>query len=194
LTRGACGSARAGFVLGVSIAAASTLSFATTMLACGRQAPLGPVGMSTARTVPPAEGGADAGAEAPAASGIPADFRTTLTKLHEGHIFSKGHAGGRFVVDIYANELGRDAFRRERGEAAPGAMLVKEHFETVEGEEVKGPLMMMEKRDAGYAEASGDWRFVVVDTKGELVADGPVEQCAGCHRDAPNDFVFRIAE
>jgi len=63
-----------------------------------------------------------------------------------------------------------------------------EHFE----HDKPGPVMAMEKRPPGYDAEHGDWRYVVVGTAGDIVMDGPVESCAGCHGDAPRDHLFAI--
>jgi hypothetical protein len=54
--------------------------------------------------------------------------------------------------------------------------------------------MMMEKRAPGFDPPHGDWRYVVVGAHGDVVKDGVVESCAGCHGDAPRDHVFRVGD
>jgi len=54
--------------------------------------------------------------------------------------------------------------------------------------------MVMEKRAKGYAPDHGDWRWTVVGAGGQLVKDGIVESCVGCHDDAPMDGMFPIVE
>ena len=54
--------------------------------------------------------------------------------------------------------------------------------------------MMMEKRAKGFAPEHGDWRYVGRRRGGQLVKDGVVESCAGCHDDAPHDGFFRVLE
>jgi hypothetical protein len=100
--------------------------------------------------------------------------------------FSRGHAGGRWDADVYANDAGAEALRA--GTAAPGARLVEEHFERADGG--AGPIMMMEKRAPGFDAEHGDWRYVAVGARGDVVKDGPIESCAGCHGDAPRDHLF----
>jgi hypothetical protein len=54
--------------------------------------------------------------------------------------------------------------------------------------------MVMEKRAKGYAPEHGDWRWTVVGAGGQLVKDGIVESCVGCHDDAPMDGMFPIVD
>ncbi len=126
-------------------------------------------------------------------TGIPDDFRTTMLRLNKERVASKGHAGDRFMVDVYVDPLGKQAILAGVRELPVGVMLVKEHFERgVGAEPTRGPLMMMEKRPKGYAPEHGDWRYVTVSAAGDLVKDGAIEACAGCHDEAPIDRVFRV--
>ena len=133
---------------------------------------------------------------------IPTDFRTTFVRANRARFVSNGHAGGRWAVDVYVNDAGKEALSAERGEVPIGTQLVKEHFERSPGAradaqaetQARGPIMMMEKRAPGFDAEHGDWRYVVVGAGGELVKDGPIASCAGCHDDAPHDHLFRIAE
>jgi len=107
-----------------------------------------------------------------------------------GRFLSKGHAGGRWDAEVYADAKGAAAIGVERGAAPEGARLVEEHFERNDGG--AGPIMMMEKRAPGFDTPGGDWRYVAVGARGDVVKDGIVESCAGCHGDAPVDHVFRV--
>jgi len=66
--------------------------------------------------------------------------------------------------------------------AAEGAMLLEEIIGRKAGGDRPGGLFVMEKR-------AGQWRFVVVGTRGEVVSDDRVALCAECHRET-KDFVF----
>jgi hypothetical protein len=125
---------------------------------------------------------------------LPPGYRTTFTKLNRARLVSQGHAAGRWEVDVYANEAAAKALAARARQVPPGAIVVEEHFERVGATRPPGPIMMMEKRPPGFAEAHGDWRWLVVGSKGQLVQDGPVESCAGCHDDAPMDGLFPIME
>jgi hypothetical protein len=127
------------------------------------------------------------------ASALPADYHTAFTKVNKARFVSSGHAAGRWDVDIYANELALRALSTHTREAAVGAMIVEEHFEK-SGAGGPGPVMVMEKRPKGFSPDHGDWRWTVVGASGQLVKDGVVESCAGCHDDAPGDGVFPVVE
>ena len=138
----------------------------------------------------PVDGGAEGGG--PLASPVPADFRTSMTRLTAGRVLSKGHAGGRWDVEVFADPAGAEALLRERWPVPVGARFVEEHFER--NDAGAGPIMMMEKRAAGFDPARGDWRYVAIGTRGDVVKDGVIEGCAGCHGEAPGDHVFRVGE
>ena len=114
----------------------------------------------------------------------------------KGRFVSQGHAAGRWEVDVWANDAAREALASRARAVPPGAIVVEEHFERSQdgsGANV-GPIMVMQKMPAGYAEEHGNWRWVVVGSQGQLVRDGVIEQCAGCHDDAPMDGLFRIVD
>jgi hypothetical protein len=120
-------------------------------------------------------------------SPIPTDFRTKLVKLDQAPFLSNGHAGGRYDADVYVNGEAKDACLAERGPIPVGTRLVMEHREKKGG--APGPLMMMEKKEAGFDPRHGDWRYVAVDAT--EVNDGALVPCATCHDEAPHDHVFR---
>jgi hypothetical protein len=113
-----------------------------------------------------------------------------MTRVSGARFLSKGHAGGRWDADVYANRAGAEALGAPDRPIPVGAVYVEEHFE--KGDAGAGPMMMMEKRAAGFDAERGDWRYVVVGARGDVVKDGVVESCAGCHGDAPRDHVFRL--
>jgi hypothetical protein len=162
------------------------------IVACAPLDPVGPVGIG-------ARPGEDAGATpADAAvrgsSPIPADFRARFTKLNAARFLSKGHLYDRFAVDLWANESGKDAYDGKLDVVPAGAMIVKEHFDRTTMGDRPGPLMAMEKKEKGYDADHGDWRYLVVSARGEVVTDGKPDKCVGCHREAPRDYLFRAAE
>lgn len=127
------------------------------------------------------------------ASALPTDFRTRLTKVNKARFTSNGHAAGRWDVDVYANEPARAALASRARDVPVGAVVVAEHFEKA-GAGGAGPVMVMEKRAKGYAPEHGDWRWTVVGAAGQLVKDGVVESCVGCHDDAPMDGMFPLVD
>ena len=106
---------------------------------------------------------------------------------------SSGHASGRWDVDVYANEPALRALVTRTREAPVGTIVVEEHFEK-SGSGGPGPVMVMEKRAKGFSPEHGDWRYTVVGSAGQLVKDGVVDSCAGCHDDAPTDGLFPVVE
>jgi hypothetical protein len=173
------------------LTAALAVSFAA---ACVRGGAGGgaPVGASTRA---PAGGGAtpikDAGLVDGAGS-LPVGYRTTFAKVNKARFVSQGHAAGRWEVDVYANEVAQKALAARAREVPPGAVVVQEHFEKTD--KAAGPVMVMEKKEKGFSADHGDWRWAVVGSQGQLVRDGVVESCAGCHDDAPMDGLFPIVE
>jgi hypothetical protein len=128
------------------------------------------------------------------AAWLPASYRTSFTKVNKGRFVSLGHASGRWEVDVWANEPALAALAARSRDVPVGAIVVEEHFERrPDAVHQPGPIMMMEKR-AGIEAAHGGWRWVVVGSRGQLVKEGVVESCAGCHDDSPMDGLFPIIE
>ncbi|MEO8798626.1 MAG: cytochrome P460 family protein [Polyangiaceae bacterium] len=161
--------------------------------ACGPAHPSAPVGVSNAgeaftpsptASAPPAQ----------RSDAIPSDYKKTMLQIGSGRFVSRGHAAGRFDVELYANDAGRSAYGSASGEFPVGARFVTAHFERANGvapsDEAPGPLFMMEKMAKGYDPAHGDWRYVALSSQGELVQDGKIESCVGCHDDAGHDHIF----
>lgn len=139
----------------------------------------------------PSDGGGEAVLDGAAA--LPEAYRTTFTKVNKARMISQGHATGRWEIDVWANDLAAKAIA-ERARAVPvGAIVVVEHYER-STDKARGPVMVMEKRPPGFSKEHGDWRWAVVGSQGQLVKDGLIESCAGCHDDAPMDGLFPIVE
>jgi hypothetical protein len=94
---------------------------------------------------------------------------------------SRGHAG-RFDGVVWANDEARAAWDAA-GDIPDGATFVEELVDRAARGDRPAGLLVMEKR-------SGAWRFAAMGPDGETVNDARVAPCAGCHRDAPRDFVF----
>lgn len=127
------------------------------------------------------------------AATIPTDYKTRFTKVNKSRFVSSGHASGRWNVDVFANEAAQKALAARSRDVPVGAIVVEEHYEK-SGRGAPGPVMIMEKRAKGFAPDHGDWRWTVLGASGQLVKDGVVESCAGCHDDAPMDGLFPIVE
>ena len=126
------------------------------------------------------------------AGSLPVGYRTTFAKVNKARFVSQGHGFTRWEVDVYANEAAQKALASRSREVPPGAVVVEEHFEKTD--KAAGPVMVMEKKEKGYASEHGDWRWATVGSQGQLVNDGVVESCAGCHDDAPMDGLFPIVD
>jgi len=130
---------------------------------------------------------------------LPSNYRATFAKVNKARFVSQGHAPGRWDVDVWANEIAQKALAARARDVPPGAIVVQEHFERSaldpsSSPDMKGPIMVMEKRPPGFSNEHGDWRWAVIGSRGQLVRDGVIEQCAGCHDDAPMDGLFPIVE
>lgn len=168
--------------------------------ACGAPQKNGPaVGESTAKDL---RGPVPVASAAPAhrSNAIPTDYKTTMQHVGSGRFFSRGHAAGRFDAELYANDSARTTFGVANGEFPVGARFVEAHFEKSSAampapptpDEAPGPLFMMEKMPKGFDADHGDWKFVALSSTGDLVAQGKIDSCVGCHDDAPHDHVFPV--
>ncbi len=163
--------------LGVVVAATTTTTLVGgSSSGCGGHE-VGPVGISTPRAAERAPSQpTDAG------SPVPADFRAHLSRISDWFL-SEGH-GEAFDAVVWANDGARAG--ADAGEGfADGAMLVEETLDrgSLDGGAPLG-LLVMEKR-------AETWRFAAVGPDGEVASSAAVAACAQCHRDAPDDFVFR---
>ncbi len=137
-----------------------------------------PVGVSHSGPAAPAPR-PGASAMAAVVSHLPPDFRTTWTRRNRVRFVSLGHAG-RFEADLFAGE-------------PAGTRFIEELFERGTGK--PGPVYMMERVASTLdAAAAGEWRYVVTDPRGNLVKEGDLQACAGCHDEAPHDRVFSADE
>jgi hypothetical protein len=101
-----------------------------------------------------------------------------------GRMLSRGHAE-RFDGIVWVDQGSRQAW--DEGVDMPdGAVLVEEAIDRVDGKDHKAGFLVMEKH-------AGVWRFALADARGHGVSATTDTACAGCHRDAPRDFVFRVA-
>jgi hypothetical protein len=97
--------------------------------------------------------------------------------------FVSGGHGERFDVTVWANASARANL--DAGAPWPdGAAFAEQAVERdVRGDRPAGWLVM----DKG----GGGWRFEAVGPAGEKATDAGLAACATCHRDAPDDGVFR---
>jgi hypothetical protein len=112
---------------------------------------------------------------------VPADFRAHMTRLGD-RFPSRGH-GQRYQAVLWLNEVARVGWGDLPGELPDGSLVVEEAFDQDRRGDRPAGLFVMEKK-------AGAWRFVVVGTEGEVVADARVAPCASCHREAPRGGLF----
>jgi hypothetical protein len=181
-------------LLGAIIFATPIASVALLVAACaGNSGSNKPVGLSDKVAGGRTTSDAGDGGFIDGAGSLPPSYRTSFTKVNKTRFISQGHAAGRWEVDVWANDLGAKALHTRAREAPVGAILVEEHFEK-NATTAPPVIMVMEKKSPGFAKEHGDWRWAVVGSQGQLVKDGVVEPCAGCHDDAPTDGLFPIVD
>jgi hypothetical protein len=98
---------------------------------------------------------------------------------------SRGHAGGRYLVDVHVNPQSRADYLALLPETVlpPGVLIAAFHHDPVRGR--PGPSYVMEKLDGG-------WSFSVIAADGTIERQGEIELCRRCHAEAPYDFVFGL--
>ncbi len=113
------------------------------------------------------------------------DYAAHLTKL--GAFESRGHAGGRYRMQLFANAAGKNAWQNHAQAMTAGALFAAAHTEDGRA----GPLLVMQKRAAGYDSGHGDWYYAVADSAARRVLrQGRLADCAACHSMSPTDYVF----
>jgi hypothetical protein len=103
------------------------------------------------------------------------------------------HAGAEGLREIYVNNLGRAVTLGSRSFPYPtGTIFVKETFMNEGGEKgMLGSLTIMIKRGSGYDPANNNWEYMMVSPDNEVMRQGKVEGCIGCHTVvADTDYVF----
>jgi hypothetical protein len=163
----------------------SVFLVAFAIAACHAPESVEPVGLTGAQSYPssvPVEAGPP-----PGPSPLPPDFRASFAKLNHERFPSRGHLHDRFLVDVYANAIAKDAMGSGKPMPA-GAILAKDQYEraSIGGAKLAGVLAMEKKND-------GAWRWIVIDASGQVVKEGAIEACATCHAEASGDSVFPIA-
>lgn len=113
------------------------------------------------------------------------DYASQLQEL--GAFTSRGHAGGRYRMRLFANAAGVQGWRGRVDPMPRGALFAAAHSERGRA----GPLFVMQKRAAGYDPAHGDWYYAVADKSARhVLRQGRLADCAGCHSTSPTDYVF----
>lgn len=93
---------------------------------------------------------------------------------------SRGHQPEQ-QVDVRVNEIARSSYAALVTDTVfPDGSVLLEQAHADDG--------------LGYAmrKADGRWNFFQLDARGAVVARGPLALCAGCHAQAPADYVFGL--
>ncbi len=104
------------------------------------------------------------------------------------HAYVSGTHGNRYVQN-YANATARAYGAYEKAGRMPaGSVLAKDSFAvTPKGKVTVGPLFIMEKMNAGFNPAGGDWRYTMIMPNGSVfgatkgAGSKKVAFCADCH-------------
>jgi hypothetical protein len=157
--------------------------------ACGAAAPQG---VGTSRSNERAQAASRAPDSAGSAPYALEKLRAQLETLAPPASFvSLGHAGGRFRATVATNAPGKAHVADAAGGFPAGTVFLMSHVENA-SDAATGPSLVMEKKNAGFDPAHGDWSYAVVDPKGALLREGTLEPCWRCHSDAPHDYVFSL--
>jgi len=139
-----------------------------------------------------------------AKAGIPAakDYKKWAKRFSRVSYQSATH-GGR-MVNNYSNTTGKKAYAQyENLKKAPqGAVYIKDSFSVGgNGSLTPGPIFLMEKKQAGFNEATGDWRYYLILPNGNLFGvtkgknDAGMKFCQDCHVGGEdNDFLLFLPE
>jgi len=107
---------------------------------------------------------------------------------------SRGHGTGQWLGQTRGSAPAASAAPKlVPGATMPkGSLLVELHTDKRTGAPSDG--FFMEKREAGYFPAGGDWEWGVFGSDGLVQNRGKLEFCARCHAEASADYVFPVAE
>jgi len=139
-----------------------------------------------------------------AKAGIPAakNYRKWAKRFSRISYNSATH-GGR-MVNNYSNSVGKKAYAKfdELKKAPHNSVYIKDSFSVGKnGTLSAGPVFLMEKMNAGFNKATGDWRYYMIMPNGTLFGTTKGKNAAGmnfchdCHVGAEDtDFLFFLPE
>ncbi len=108
-------------------------------------------------------------------------------------VLGPAHAGAEGFREVYINKTGKKVSTgREDFPYPMGTIIVKESYTNEDGKkgELTG-LTVMIKRGGLYDPDNGNWEYMMVTPENEVMAQGRVEMCIGCHAEATEtDWVF----
>jgi hypothetical protein len=108
-------------------------------------------------------------------------------------VLGPAHGGAEGFREIYINDEGKKVSKgRDKFPYPVGTIIVKETYANEGGK--KGELealTVMIKRGFGYDPEHKNWEYMMVSPDEEVMAQGRVEMCIGCHAAAADrDWVF----
>jgi hypothetical protein len=103
------------------------------------------------------------------------------------------HAGEEGFREIYVNNIGRAVSTGSADFPYPvGTIIVKEAYMNEGGMKgMLGAVTIMIKRGSNYDPSHNNWEYMMVSPENEIMRQGKVEGCTGCHANASDtDYVF----
>ena len=103
------------------------------------------------------------------------------------------HAGKEGFREVFINKTGKAVATGKSSYPYPvGTIVVKESYEGEGGTQgMLANLTIMVKRSRGYDPANNNWEYMMVTPDDEIMAQGKLDMCIGCHSIASSDdFVF----
>ena len=116
-------------------------------------------------------------------------------KMTAAPFLSEGHVAGKFLVDVYVNDVGAAAYAAKKGPYPVGTVIIKKHFHDEGGKPGHAALLTsMEKKAPGYDSENGDWEYAKASPDGKVELRGKEPICVTCHTTADSDYVFARTE
>jgi hypothetical protein len=85
-------------------------------------------------------------------------------------------------IQVWANDIARDAYVNRDAELPDGSILVKEEFD---GDDVgcADPMIgwTVMRREAGFSPSIGDWHWQTLNEEQVVIEDGRISECYMCH-------------
>lgn len=105
--------------------------------------------------------------------------------LHPERFVSRGHANGRFSVEVVASPRARDAYTTlvPGTELPVASVIAKRHFRS---DGSTGPVYAMRKS------TKREWEFLVLRPDGLIERRGSLPLCRRCHSEAVADSLFGL--
>jgi hypothetical protein len=107
---------------------------------------------------------------------FPADYAQTYTMVRDCR-FSIPHPS---LITVHASPVSANAYTSEAYPLPQGTVLVKTLYSDTNCEDIAG-WAVMQKREPGFAPASGDWYWQEVSVDRVVTNSGVIQSCVGCH-------------